>query len=233
MCHGAPNSGWETCYSCFHVMGQLTRPCSLVVPISLSEPFGQLHHVLKHYKNPDMDPVTRGAFILQVTGILARFLSAHRSCIERSAKREWNLITIVPSTSGRSGEHPLETAIRRSPWLRSQFENVLFPGSVAVTHNQASNNGFAALAKVKDRSVLLIDDTFTSGSRCQSAASALSLAGANVVAIVPLARIIRIDWSEECEALWNRSRKRQYDFKYCCVGDHSPPPKKKSSREVI
>lgn len=229
VCHGSPNPGYPTCYSCADIMGQLSRPCPLVVPISLSEPFGQLHHVLKHYKNADVDAVVRNGFITQITAMLARFLHAHRSCIERRAGQTWNSIAIVPSTGGRVGEHPLETAIRRSPWLRRQFKPLLLPGPVPINHNSASDRGFIAQAGTADLRVLLVDDTYTSGSRSQSAASTLSLAGATVIAIVPVARIINPDWTAATAQLWDRCRSHHYDFSYCCVGSHPAPPRKRTS----
>lgn len=226
VCHGAPNPGYSTCYSCADIMGQLSRPSRLVIPISLSEPFGQLHHVLKHYKNPQFDAVVRNGFITQITAMLARFLHAHRSCIETRAGGTWDSIAIVPSTGGRIGQHPLETAIRRSPWLQRQFKALLLPGAVPINHNTASDRGFIAQIGVADLRVLLVDDTYTSGSRSQSAASALNLAGAKVIAIVPVARIINPDWSPAAAELWNRCRAYEYDFSYCCVGSHPAPPRR-------
>jgi hypothetical protein len=49
--------------------------------------------------------------------------------------------------------------------------------------------------------ILLIDDTFTSGARLQSAASALALAGATVVAAFTLGRFIRPDYNVESQEL--------------------------------
>jgi hypothetical protein len=194
------------------------------VPISLSEPFGQLHHVLKHYKNEQQPGYLREGFINQVGALTARFLHAHRSCIEGLAGVPWDTITIVPSSSGRSGEHPLETALKRSRWLREQFAPLLKAGPVSVTHNQASDRGFAAQAECRDRSVLLVDDTYTSGARSQSAAAALALAGARLIAIVPVARIVQPDSGEARAELWRKARAKQFDFKYCCVGCHPLPP---------
>lgn len=228
VCHSAPNPGYSTCYSCSTTTVQVSHPCKLVVPVSLSEPFGQLHHVMKHYKNEALDAATRNGFVNQIAALIARFLHIHRSCIT-TAGGPWDTVTSVPSTSGRAGEHPLETAIKRAPGIGSEFEPLLVPGPVPLAHTQADDKGFTAVPEATGRSVLLVDDTFTSGARSQSAASALHLAGATVVAIVPVARIVNPEWSGSVADLWNRSRARSYDFSYCCVGAHPLPPAKAKS----
>jgi orotate phosphoribosyltransferase len=65
--------------------------------------------------------------------------------------------------------------------------------------------------------VLLIDNTFTTGARVQSAASALALAGADVVAAVVLGRFVRPDYSAEARQLWERQRRLGFDFDTCCL----------------
>jgi hypothetical protein len=54
--------------------------------------------------------------------------------------------------------------------------------------------------------VLLLDDTYVSGARSQSAVGALRLAGAARVLIVPLGRVIRPDKVAEHAAFLQRSR---------------------------
>jgi adenine/guanine phosphoribosyltransferase-like PRPP-binding protein len=63
--------------------------------------------------------------------------------------------------------------------------------------------------------VLIVDDTFTSGARAQSAASALTLAGAEVVAVVPIGRYLRPAFSQEAADLWERARAIPFSFDSC------------------
>ena len=42
-CHRPPNPPYTRCWSCEQVEGQVSRPCSLIVPISLYEVGLQLH----------------------------------------------------------------------------------------------------------------------------------------------------------------------------------------------
>jgi hypothetical protein len=72
------------------------------------------------------------------------------------------------------------------------------PGAFAVP-------SWAAPVVARTR-VLLLDDTYVSGARAQSAAAALRLAGAHRVLIVPLGRVIRPDTLTGHASLLRRSR---------------------------
>ncbi|HEY8200014.1 MAG TPA: hypothetical protein VII47_01535 [Actinomycetota bacterium] len=64
---------------------------------------------------------------------------------------------------------------------------------------------------------VLLDDTFTSGARAQSAASSLHLAGAHVIAMVPIGRVINPGFSDEAATLLRRAREAPFDFNACCL----------------
>lgn len=217
ICHGAPGAGWERCWSCAQTMGQVTKPVHLVVPISLTELLGQLHHVLRSYKRDGYPAHVREAFQLQVSALLARFLWKHGECIRETAGEDWNCITVVPSSQGRPGPHPLEQALRRFPFLEDQYRDLLESGTEKAEHNRASDRAYATKGAVADLRVLLVDDTFTSGARAQSATSALELAGARVVAMVPIGRVIKPDFSEEAADLLARAREESFTFEACCL----------------
>ena len=59
--------------------------------------------------------------------------------------------------------------------------------------------------------MLLVDNTFTSGARGQSAASALQLAGAHVA----VGRYVRPDYSPATQAFWDDARATRFDFETC------------------
>jgi adenine/guanine phosphoribosyltransferase-like PRPP-binding protein len=126
----------------------------------------------------------------------------------------------VPSSTDREGEHPLVRAIKLLPDIRDQYETLLERGEVNITHTIASNKGFNALRRLDDERVLLIDDTFTSGARAQSGASVLNNAGATVVAILPIGRVITPDFSPSVTEYWKKQGAKVFDFDVCCVGDH-------------
>lgn len=217
VCHGAPGTGWERCWSCATSIGQVSRPIELVVPISLTEKFGQLHHSLRSYKREDLVQSVRDRFSVELSALLYRFLNGHAECIRDAAGSDWDTVTIVPSSSGRTGVHPLERVIGMSRTLSSQYEPLLEAGSDPARHNDASDDAYRPIAAVRGRRVLLVDDTFTSGARVQSAASALQLAGATVVAAVPIGRVINPDYNAESRVLWDRASGQGFDFNVCCL----------------
>lgn len=216
VCHGAPNAGFTTGYSCAQTVGQVSRPLGLIVPISLYEVPGQLHYVLRNYKDGYTESV-RAELRLRVAALLWRFLSEHGEHIAEAAGGPWDLITSVPSTQPREGGHPLEVAIHLARRLAEQYEPTLERGGGFLGHNQASDSGYRVTGDVAGSKILLVDDTFTSGARVQSAASALSLAGANVLAAVPIGRVINPSYNEQARALWDAARSHAFDFSRCCL----------------
>lgn len=217
-CHGCPNPGWSTCWSCSQVERQLFAPCPLVVPISLYEVGYQLHHQLRNYKAEPSD--MSWDFLVKTAAILGYFLQLHSGCVAAAAGGPWDVITSVPSSTDREGEHPLVRAIKLLPDIRDQYETLLERGEVNITHTIASDQGFNALRRLDDERVLLIDDTFTSGARAQSAASVLNNAGATVVAILPIGRVITPGFSPSATEYWKKQGAKVFDFDVCCVGSH-------------
>ncbi|HVT41714.1 MAG TPA: hypothetical protein VHD39_01935, partial [Acidimicrobiales bacterium] len=74
---------------------------------------------------------------------------------------------------------------------------LLVPGAAPAGHMHPDRGAFAlapsASAGVGDRRVLLLDDTYVSGARAQSAAAALRRAGARAAVIVVAGRVLRPD----------------------------------------
>jgi len=153
----------------------------------------------------------------RVAALLYRFLDGRRLCIVNAAGADWNIITTVPSSQEREGEHPLERVVRMARTLTDEYEALLEPGPGEIGHNRARDDGYTVTRDVESEHVLLVDDTFTSGARVQSAASALQLAGATVVVAVPVARVINPSWNEAAETLWSDARAREFDFDTCCL----------------
>lgn len=228
VCHGAPSAGYSRCYGCSQVMAQVAQPIRFVIPISLSRRDGQLHHSLRSYKNPAYRQHSRDLFSLQIAALFDRFVRAHRDCISSITEKDWNVITVVPSSRQRVDPHPLEVALGRSPWIADQLETLLTIGPQPATHNQASDGAYQTVVDVTGLHVLLVDDTFTTGARAQSAASVLTAAGAHVVAVVPAARYVNPEWPPSV-LLLKRSTALSYSFEYCCVGDHPLPAAKDRS----
>jgi len=230
VCHGAPTLGFDVCYSCEEAMGQVTHPVRLIVPISLtrvdSPPTDdstrfhggqQLHYVLRQYKE-DRDPDVRRQFSMQLAALVARFLRSHGRHIDAAARgRMWDGVTTVPSSKARVGRHPLVDVLHMVRAVQPIYIDALAPGPVATGHKTADDNGFTVSAAVTGRSVLLVDDTFTSGARLQSAASALQLGGADVVAALVIGRVITPEFSSTAKELWEKATATPFTFDRCCL----------------
>jgi predicted amidophosphoribosyltransferase len=214
VCHGAPNPGWATCWSCDRTVGQVSLPIIRIAPITLYEPMGQMHHVLRKYK--DGPPELQRRFKPRVAALLGRFLQHHASCIG-----EWDVLTTVPSSKGRTGTHPLAQAVQMVPDLAVAYSDLLSIGPHPAHHGAASDLGFTVNAPVQGRRVLLVDDTFTSGAEVQSAASALQLAGAAIPAAVVIGRYIDPRFNDASKQLWEQAHARPFRFERCCLCD--PP----------
>ena len=77
---------------------------------------------------------------------------------------------------------------------------------------------FAPTPDAVGRHVLLVDDTFVTGARVQSAAAALHRGGADVVAALVVGRLIAFhpDWPDN-RAVFDRARAAGFDFESCCL----------------
>lgn len=219
VCHGFPGPGFARCWSCTQSVRSVSRPLSLVVPISLYRVGEQLHSVLRGYKSSPSE-IARTRYQLRVAATLHRFTRDHADCIEAAAGGPWDLVTIVPSKHERPGEHPLETAINLGKRLRRSYRPLLAPDRPdAVTRSDGSDEGFQAIESIGGLRVLLIDDTFTTGATFQSAASALALSGATVAAGVVIGRVITTGDPRhpEKDEHWEEQRSTGFSFDRCCL----------------
>jgi predicted amidophosphoribosyltransferase len=213
VCHGVPNPGWSNCYSCDQSMGQVSRPLRRIVPIAIFAPRDQLDTLLASYKNSS-NPAVQARGRARIAALFTRFLDAHDECISSDG---WNVIAPVPSTRQRPGTHPLRSALALAPRYRAQVNDLLAGGTARTGHNQAHDDGFRVTRDVQGLRVLLADDMFTSGARMQSAASALTLAGATVVAGVVVGRRYYTD-GRHADVL-REARRRAYRFDTCAIDD--------------
>ena len=218
VCHGGPNPGYDVCLSCSRTTGQVSRPADLVVPISVCEEYGQFHTVLRQYKDGAVEQ-TRTRFRLQLSALTARFLREHRACMTAATGADFDLVTVVPSSANRPGDHPLWQIIDWVGALRGLAVPTLARGSGPLGWNAASDNGYVVTADVRGRHVLVVEDTFTSGARSQSASSALALAGAASVRVLVAGRYMN-RWNEACKAILDTGASEPFSFQECCLATH-------------
>jgi predicted amidophosphoribosyltransferase len=220
VCWSAAGEGFSTCYQCGTALGDFDgRLADVVVPVALAVKREQLAHELWHYKY-DVDPDVRTRLTTRLAAVLWRFLGQHEHHIAQAAAvPAFAMVTTVPGTQQREGQHPLEhiagkivghTTDRYQPLL------ALGPGAGAPPHTAAADRYRAVRALPGCPAVLLIDDTWTTGSNAQSAALALRSAGARAVAVVVIGRHFDRSFGN-CEAYYQQARTRRFTWDTCCL----------------
>jgi hypothetical protein len=190
-----------------------------VVPVAYGIKGAQSGHLMWLYKDEN-HPARRHQTLL--TMLLLATLSLHEQCVERRVGLPVGAWATVPSTKGRAGEHPLHVVVRR---VRIAHPQVVLAVNESAEGNRATDRdrfNVPVPAAVKGQHVLVIDDTWTTGSRAQSAVLALRQAGAAAVTVlvlarwlnpqdVPTARFLRRTWPDsfdptQCPVFGERPR---------------------------
>ncbi|MFD9702710.1 ComF family protein [Lentzea sp. NPDC059081] len=190
-----PARGSNVCVTCRRGTGDFTRcwQCNRhrqefgaeladeVVMISMAEKDKQLMRVLSQYKNNKSDEVRR-QFTNELASVLATFLAKHSDCLG-----EFDLVTVVPSSQGRTP--PLVDVLgRRVSRTGARFASALATSSANT--REMRPDSYEVVTDVHGKSVMLADDTWTSGASLQSAAVALKRAGATRVVGLVIGRYL-------------------------------------------
>jgi predicted amidophosphoribosyltransferase len=183
----------DRCYSCAHGGDTLAG----MLPVSYSIGHEQLHHALASYKRTG-GRVSRHLAV-ELAAMLWRFLDRHEHCLAGAAGiGRFELVTTVPSTDLiRDQEHPLRVVVGELLGLtRDRYENLLHRTQATIEGRSFDRRKFAAARPLAGESVLLVDDTWTTGANAQSAAAALQAAGAGRVAALVIGRHVNREWGE-------------------------------------
>jgi hypothetical protein len=202
--------GYSRCYACSHGQNWLDA----LAPISYSIAREQLHHALASYKRLSGEPARR--LSAELAALLWRHLSGHEPCVASAAGvAQFELVSTVPSgIRERDEQHPLRQIVGElvGP-TRDRHERLLERSDAEVPPRTFALNKFRARRALNGETVLLIDDTWTTGASAQSAAAALKTAGAGAVAAVVIGRHLNREWHENDERL--RRLTRPFDWTRC------------------
>jgi hypothetical protein len=122
---------------------------------------------------------------LQVVTLLAAYgLLRHTACLERTAGMPVTHWTTVPSLKGRDGIHPLRKLV--GPYVHGQELVVRTEVTVGLRNTEPGSFDMDRLSGPAH--LLVIDDTWASGSHAQSLAVAGHRAGAAYVSVLSLTR---------------------------------------------
>lgn len=187
VCSGFIDPEYETCYRCDNQPNSLAA----MVPITYSEHLGQMHLALRNYKDGSSAAIRRHAAV-RLAAILWRFLREHEGCVARAARVDgFDLVTTVPSSSPERDRHSAFAEL--TGWIepiKARLCRTLAPTG-EVEGREFAANRFAPTDELSSDSVLLLDDTWATGGHAQSAAHALTAAGARKVALVVIGRHVR------------------------------------------
>lgn len=219
-----PVVGYAYCQACNERWVNLRAPLAdRVIPLSYALDASQMYRDLCQYKE---DP-PQGGLETPSFGRLACLLYLtwyyHGHCINTVSVQPVAKAAVVSSTRGRIN-HPLPQLLRH-----------LWPGEVAgVTCVQNNDKRlrkyqpehFRIDAPVAGMHVLLLDDTWVTGSAAQSVAGALKLAGAAEVTIMALGKFLRSDWGPNQEFIAAGALANHYELDVCpATQGPCPPPR--------
>jgi hypothetical protein len=181
-CRTPVRPGRTRCYRC-----DKYREClpgllpDVVVPIAYAAKGS--HHATNLWRDKSDGPGAEAARAA-LRALLLVFLSDHGRCVWRRAGVPGpSHVAVVPSCRGRPGTHPLQAMT--APYLTLPWVHLsVADGPAALDPDPRRFH----LERIAGASVLLLDDTWTSGASATGAAAALRLAGARSVAVVVLGR---------------------------------------------
>lgn len=205
---------YSTCYAC----GFQPACADAVLPITYSIGLEQMHFSLRNYKDGATSDI-RDRFQLQLAAVLWRFLRDHEACVAVAAQvSRFDVVTVVPSGSTqRDDQRPRLRQIVGDIVVPTaqRFERVLMALNSAAPDHKFDYSRFQSRRPLDGESVLLIDDTWTTGASVQSAAYALKSAGAARVGVVVIGRHVNREFSDHGRRI--KALPRPFDWSTCAV----------------
>lgn len=214
ICWTFVEGSFATCYRCGHQPSLIDA----VVPITYSPDRGQMHVALRGYK--DGVGKARQLFARDVLAVLWRFLRDHEPCVARAAgaRRGFDVVTSVPSkTLAADNERGVfrDLLADHCALTRDRYRRALLPTDRASGARTYEPDRYRATLPLDGKAVLMLDDTWTTGSTAQAAAHALRLAGAAPVALIVVGRHMGPDYADHGARL--RELPRPFDWATCAV----------------
>lgn len=187
LCLG-PVSGFEQCFGCNKLFAgapwELHRKAVPMTSVVKPSPW---YSLLAGYKTsaPQYMPV--------LASVAHAYLTEHQADLDNMLGGKAAVLTLVPSTRGFTFENqPLRRTLAMSTELRGRLvQTMTHRPNVQIGRQEFKPSAFKVMKSlVKDERVILVEDTWISGSKALSAAGALLDAGAREVAIVSIARVL-------------------------------------------
>jgi predicted amidophosphoribosyltransferase len=215
ICRTFVDPGYATCFRCGQAQPSLI---DAVVPITYSVDRGQMHVALRGYK--DGHGKARQLFARDILAVLWRFLRDHEPCVAATAGagERFDIVTSVPSKT-RAADNARgvfrDLLSDHCGVTRDRYSRTLVATDSATGTREFEPHRYRATTPLDGKSVLMVDDTWTTGSTAQSAANALRLAGAHAIGLVVVGRHVRPDYADHGGRL--KSLPRPFDWSTCAV----------------
>lgn len=210
--------GYPRCYACNEARRLIGRATADITAfVSLAPRGEQLARELVAYKNGKVTAEQRRRMTFGLAAVLWKWLGAHERCVAGpSGTPRYDLITSVPSTSGRL-THPLRELVSGIvAGTGARYRDVLVVNRQDLAQRGQASDRFAADRTVRGTSVLVVDDTWTTGAHAQSASAALKAAGARYTGVVAIGRWLNPDFADNRTWL-AQCRTREWNWDRCCL----------------
>lgn len=214
-CHtcATPVDGYARCYRCQH--DRSAGVADIVAPLVYGIERTQSGILLRHYKD-DVSGHARAQHARVLSRLLYVGIMAHQRCIEARVGQPVAARVAVPSLNDRAGVHPF-TAIATA--MNAVDDHLaLVPAADATSDRVVSATQFdvASTRSLDGQHILVLDDTWTTGSRAQSAALALRAVGAGHVSVLVVGRWLSPGFGHNTDFIKTRLG-RDYDPGTCPV----------------
>ena len=198
LCEGPTQPGFALCYCCTTLIGRLQMPLAPVTAVTPYRVGDRMHRLLRGYKDAPMAEA-RSICTSQLAGILRWWLSEHGDRLLARTGGPWDVVVGVPSSQRPMA--PVDVLVDAVPALARQHLSLLVRGPEPTDHLVASNGGDGC--GEGGRRALVVDDSFTTGARAQSAVAALRIAGIRVAGVLVVGRVVAPDAAWWQAAYWD------------------------------
>lgn len=191
----APVDGYTRCAKC-HQDASVAGLADIVVPLAYVMARTQSGLMMRQYKD-DSSPHVRASHSAVLSRLLYLGIARHQKCVEAVVGKPVSRRLAIPSSAGRVGEHPfvaiarVMNAVEATPQLVPRTDTVFGDREVTPARFALSPAG----ARFDGQHVMILDDTWTSGSRTQSTAVLLRQHGAELISVMTVARWIEPGWA--------------------------------------
>lgn len=216
VCGTPVNVGWRDCRPC-QLRRSMVGIADLVAPLAYCIEGEQSYEVFRGYKDSRY-PAVRERHMEVIERMLFLAFISHRRCIVRRIGQNIDHYMAVPSLRGRTGIHPFAQLMAYAGLTQHSPQLAAAPGPKSDDRITSANQ-FVLSTDVdfSGKHVLIIDDTWTTGSHTQSAALTLRKHRASYVSVMTMARYLRPSFANNAAFIKNRLNGRDYDPNICPV----------------